>query len=360
MDDTPPEPPPPDAAPPPHSADSVVEAPPAPLPVRWTHSRRWPLVVGTAAAVGYGIIAWVALQHFKALPSFTFLFLVPVAMGALPSVFTDDDQVDLYTRWLFVPWLTVFTYFAALVLAFKEAAICLVVLTAPLTGGVMVGTGIAWLVKAIKMSEAKRKKALAATALLPLVFVGLERAYLMPAETDGVESAVVIASPAGAIFAQLAEVETLRDDEYTPGLFNRLGVPRPIRATCERAGTGGRRTGWFENGLVFHEVITAYEPARRMTFSIAVDPATLREDSPERHAFEGGYFTFLEASYELTALDDGRVRLSLASRYVLQSGMNWYGKLWARAVVGDFQERVLAVLARRLALSAPVAVVGLR
>jgi hypothetical protein len=88
-----------------------------------------------------------------------------------------------------------------------------------------------------------------------------------------------------------------------------------------------------------------------MTFSIAVDPRTLREGSAEQHAFQTGYFRFIDAAYDLEPLSATATRLHLSSRYVIKSGANWYGKLWADAVVRDFQDRVLRVLKGRAELA---------
>ncbi len=41
------------------------------------------------------------------------------------------------------------------------------------------------------------------------------------------------------------------------------------------------------------------------------------------------------------------MKLDLSSRYVAKSSVNAYGKLWANAIIGDFQDRVLAVIIRR-------------
>jgi hypothetical protein len=84
-----------------------------------------------------------------------------------------------------------------------------------------------------------------------------------------------------------------------------------------------------------------------MTFSVSVDPTTLRAGSAERHAFETGYFRFVDASYRLTPTAGG-TRLELSSRYVIKSGLNAYGRRWSHALISDFQARVLRVLKGRV------------
>ena len=84
-----------------------------------------------------------------------------------------------------------------------------------------------------------------------------------------------------------------------------------------------------------------------MAFDIAVDPRALAPNSTERHALEGGCFRFVDATYTLEPRGEGRVKLVLSSRYVAKSSVNAYGVMWASAIVGNFQDRVLAVIKRR-------------
>ena len=125
-----------------------------------------------------------------------------------------------------------------------------------------------------------------------------------------------------------------------------MAAPTSMPEMARRA-LGGHRVGEFEYGLKFHELITAFNQPTLLAFSIAVDPRSLRVGSAERHAFEAGYFRFVEARYSLVELPGGATELKLSSSYVVESGVNWYGKLWARALVADFQDRVLEVLKKR-------------
>jgi hypothetical protein len=86
-----------------------------------------------------------------------------------------------------------------------------------------------------------------------------------------------------------------------------------------------------------------------MTFDITVDPSRLETTSTPRHALEGGYFRFVDATYEVSPRGAERCAVTLTSRYVAKSSVNVYEELWASAVVGDFQDRVLRVLAERFA-----------
>lgn len=315
--------------------------------------KKYSLASGVALSVAYGLASYFAFGRANGMPTIAFLCALPAAMGAVPLLFSDVDQIKNYLYLILIPWLAVAALFLVLFIPGLEALICLVLIVSPFLVLAMLGSLVACVVRAFMIRSAKRKAAAVVTMLLPFVMLAIEKRLPAPEETVSVASSTVVSAPAAALFRGLAEVETIEASEYEAGIWNRLGVPRPIRATVDRAALGGRRTGQFEYGLRFDEVITAFDAPRRMAFDIAVDPSTLRPNSAERHAFEGGYFRFVDATYELEPLGEDRVRLTLSSRYAIMSHVNAYGNLFGRAVVGDFQDRVLAVVKRRAERRSP-------
>lgn len=305
------------------------------------------LLSSVAVAVVYGLVAYFSFQKLASTPTIAFLVAVPVALGAVPLLFSDVDQIKSYLYLLLIPWLGMSAVFVILIATLQEGALCFLVLGAPFYLSGMLGTLIATIIRGLVIRQRKRKAAAAAIMMLPFLLAGVEKRLLVHEEQISVASSTVVEAKAALVFDRLAEVETIGDGEYQPGLWNRLGVPRPIRASVDRKALGGHRKGEFTRGLEFQEVITAYEAPRRMTFDIAVDPRALAPNSTERHALEGGYFRFVDATYVVEPAGPGRVRLHLSSRYVAKSSVNAYGKLWASAIIGDFQDRVLAVIKRR-------------
>jgi hypothetical protein len=313
------------------------------------------LVVGGVFAFGYGIFSYFAADLVAALPTIAFLLLVPVAMGAVPLLLSDEDHIRNYVSLLLTPWLAVACVLAVLVAIGREGAICFLVLGAPLWLGTLLGTLTAFIIRAFKIRRAKRKAAAAALLLLPFMVAPLEQRFLVHTEMVTVTSEVEVDAPPASIWSRIAAFDTIDQSEYQAGIFNLLGVPRPLRAEVDRVALGGLRTGYFEYGLVFDEVITELDSPRRMTFSISVDPKRLRRNSMERHALEGSYFRFIDASYTLEPIagassgDGGRTRVVLSSRYEAKSSVNAYGKFCSSIILSDFQDRLLDVLRRRAA-----------
>lgn len=311
-------------------------------PIKWVS-----LFVGLGIGLAYGVVTYIVFREANGLATFAFLGLVPMAMGAIPLPFSDLDQVKSYVYILFIPWISIIALFAVLFATLKEGALCLLLLGAPFYGAAMLGTLIAFIIRAVMIDARKRKLVVSGLMLLPFLVLPFEKRYLVREEEVTVRSTRIVAAPTDVVFDRLAEFETIRDEEYRPGFFHLMGVPRPIKATVDRKELGGHRIGYFEGGLEFKETITAYDAPRSMTFDIAIDPKVLPEGSTERHALESGYFRFLDATYTLVPLGDGRVRLELSSRYVAKSSVNGYGEFWANAIIQDFQDRVIEILARR-------------
>lgn len=320
---------------------------PVPVPPPPVRARRDALAVGVGFGALYGLAFYAVFFKYHVLPTVAFLVLVPAAMGAIPQLIQDEDQIDLYSTTLMRPMLAVLGFLVLSGVIFREAAVCMVVLALPFLAVSVLVSIVVWAWKARKLAIEKRKKAALLLAVLPLIWAPVEQWIGLPSEERSEVNAVEIAAAPDAVFSRLANVETIRPDEYPASVWDWLDVPRPIRATSSFEGPGARRTGEFEYGLRFDEVITTWQPAREMTFSVSVDPRTLREGSAERHAFETGYFRFLDASYRLTPTPSG-TRLELSSRYVIRSGLNSYGRRWSHALISDFQARVLQVLKRRL------------
>jgi hypothetical protein len=338
--------------PPPEPRAEILEAVPAAIAQAPATRLKLRVFLGSiTVGVIYGLAMYFTFGKFGVLATYTFLLIVPAAIGGVPLLFRDIDQIRSYLALLVIPWLSILGVFVALGALLREGALCIVVLLLPFAAAGMLGSLIATIAASVIIRAKKRKALGAALLLAPFVLVGLEQRWLVREETVAVRSTTLVDAPAEEVFDRLAIIERIEEAEYPTGIFNRLGVPRPISATTDVKGVGGHRVGTFDRGLRFDERITTYDRPTRMTFDISVDPSRLETTSTPRHALEGGYFRFVDATYEVAEASPGGERcvVTLTSRYVARSSVNAYEKLWASAVVGDFQDRVLQVLAGRFA-----------
>lgn len=303
-----------------------------------------PLIVGIVIGIGYGLLTRVTFGEKATLASITYLFIIPTILGIVPLIFADNEQIKSYKNIIFIPWLTVATFFLTMFLIGLEEFICLLILAGPFF---ILGTIGAFIYRLVQINNQKRKGKLLTILLIPFLFSPIEELIESPSLTFTIDSEVVISATPKTIWDNIIEVNAIQATEYTPGIFNKLGIPRPLSATVDGKRIGGQRIGNFEGGLRFVEKITRYEPNKFVSFDIKVDPKTVRQNVFDQHVLNGNYFTFVNATYEITSLPNGQTNLKLSSSYQLTSKINFYGKFWGDVILKDFQDRLLQVIETR-------------
>lgn len=302
------------------------------------------LIIGIALGIAYGLLTRLVFGEKATLASVTYLFIIPTILGIIPLMFADNDKLKSYKNIIFVPWLTVVTFFLTMLLFGIEDFICLFVLATPFF---VLGTIGALIYRMVQINREKSKGKLLTIVLLPFLFAPIEGYIKSPSDIFYVKSEVIIDATPQKIWNNIVEVQTINPKEYHSGFFNSIGIPRQISATVNRKELGGQRIGNFEGGLKFIETITKYEENKKVSFDIKIDPTTVRQKVFDQHVLNGNYFTFVDATYELTELKNGQVKLALSSSYQLTSTINFYGKFWGNMILTDFQDRLLSVIEKR-------------
>ena len=302
------------------------------------------LITGILIGVVYGVVTRIVFGQQATLVSLSFLVFVPAILGAIPLVFADEKQIRSYSNIIFIPWLTVATFFVAIWVMGYESVICLVILSAPF---LVAGTIGALIVRLLWLRSEKRRTTLMTLAMIPFLLSPVEEMLRSPSQVYTVPSEVRINASASRIWDNIIRVPEIKSGEYTPGVFNYLGIPRPIEAELADENPGAVRIGRFEGGLTFIEHIKDWKPGIRVSFDIAVDPATIRREVFDQHVLKGNYFDFIDAAYEIEQVSGNQMRLKLVSRYRLTSKLNFYGKFWGNLMLKDFQDRLLAVIKLR-------------
>jgi len=302
------------------------------------------LILGIALGIAYGLVTRLVFGEEATLASVTYLFIIPTVLGIVPLMFADDNQLRSYKNIIFIPWLTVATFFLTMFLIGMEEFICLLILAGPFF---VLGTLGAFIYRLIQINREKNKGKLLMLAVIPFLLGPLEAYVKSPSTTFEVKSTVMIAASPQTIWNNIVEVSTIRESEYTAGFFNYIGIPRPVRATVTGKQIGAQRIGTFEGGLKFIEHIKQYDANKTVSFDIQVDPQTVRPNVFDQHVLNGNYFTFVDATYVLTPRSNGEVMLTLSSNYQLTSKINFYGKFWGDVILKDFQDRLLGVIEKR-------------
>lgn len=302
------------------------------------------LITGIVIGVIYGLSTRLIFGSSATLASATYLFLIPTVLGMIPLMFVDNEKLKSYRNIIFIPWLTLYTFFLTLLIFRIEDFICLIILSAPFF---VLGTIGAVIYRFVQINRKKNKGKLLSLVLLPLIVISIESYIDKPSSLFEVKSEVLIDANPQMIWNNIVEVKNIQQEEYPSGFFNSVGIPRPISATVDQKEIGGKRIGNFEGGLTFIETITTFQKNQKISFNIKIDPRTVRQKVFDQHVLNGNYFNFVDATYELAELERGQTVLILKSSYQMTSTVNFYGKFWGDIILGDFQDRLLKVIKSR-------------
>ncbi|SHJ21380.1 hypothetical protein [Flavobacterium terrae] len=302
------------------------------------------LIIGIIIGIVYAVLTRIVFGDKATLASITYLFVIPTILGIIPLMFVDKDKLRAYKTFIFVPWLTLGCFFTTLYLFGIEDFLCVVILAAPFFILATIGSLIYVL---FQINQEKKNNKLFSILIIPFLLGPIENMVKSPSKIYEVKSEVEINATPKKIWDNIVEVKTIDPKEYNMGIFNEMGIPRPLNAQVNWKGLGGQRIGNFENGLKFIEAITVYEENKKVSFNITVDNSSVADEIFERHVLNGNYFRFVDATYQLKQTNYGKVKLSLTTKYLLTSKINFYGKFWGDLMLKDFQDRLLAVIENR-------------
>jgi hypothetical protein len=302
------------------------------------------LLIGILLGITYGLVTRLVFGQRATLASITYLFIIPIILGIIPLMFTNNDKLKSYRNIIFIPWLTVASFFLTMFLFGIEDFMCLLILSAPFF---ILGTMGALIYRIVQINKHKNKGKLLTLVIFPFLFAPIEEYVKSPSETYKIKSEVIINATPQKIWNNIIEVKKIEQNEYNSGFFNLIGIPRPISATVDRKEIGGQRTGNFEGGLKFIESITKYQKNKKVSFDIKIESSSVRQKIFDQHILNGNYFTFIDAAYEIKKLKNGQTKLILSSSYQLTSTINFYGKFWGDLILADFQNRLLDVIENR-------------
>lgn len=305
------------------------------------HERRgtWLVtLVGALVGVTYGLTAYALFDRAGDLMIWSFLLLVPFALGVTSGAMTrrEDGFGTVAVRVL----LSVMAFaLAALALAW-EGLICLVFALPILYGAAFLGGGLGFLLRGRSSKVGGVMLALA----VPYVAAPLERARPVDATYRTTQNSIVVRATPEDVWREIASVPRIRDDEFAPSWSHAIGLPRPVAAVLDREGVGGVRTATFEDGLSFRETVTTWERHRTLAFRIeARDPGRL-----DPHVQVGGEtFDVVSGRYDIEDLGGGLVLLHLTSTQRVRSHVGGYVGWAVNAIMSDLQQSILRVVRSR-------------
>ncbi len=305
---------------------------------------RW-LSVGIA--VVYGVLARISFglganNGLLSTLSWGFITLVPLGIGALSVFFASDNERYDYGYAIKTGLVSSVIFLAvALIFAF-ELFIC-ILMAAPFF--LAISSIGAWLTCFVLRRTNRNYATLVVLLILPYIVSPMERYFPPQDSIRNVESQILINADAATIWQNIIRVPEIQPEEQHFDFFHLAGIPRPVEATLGTEGVGGIRHGFFDNGLIFVETITDWQPLETISFNIHVRG---RANVPAPFSEIGGrIFEIMDATYVLEPVGDNQVMLHLSSRHRLTTNFNFYGGLWTDWMLRDFQDYVLGIVKAR-------------
>nr|GFB83588.1 hypothetical protein [Tanacetum cinerariifolium] len=271
-------------------------------------SRFRTLLLGLAAGVAYGFLCmWLVNSSHKSV-SVSYIFGLPVVLGAIPVLFSSREQLANYQVYLVAPWLITLLVFCLGLVSGLEGLLCLVVIVGPF---MVLGSLGAFLVRMVRLRREPQTSLYVSllVLLLPLAAGLLEQQVTATDHIYTVVTTREIAAPAAVVWPRIQSVRHIQRAEIRPHFVHLVGVPRPLDGHLDYMAVGGVRHITWEKGLHFQERITRWQPGRGFAYDIKVDATSIPPHTLDEHVVVGGrYFDVLRGSYTLTPLAANRCR----------------------------------------------------
>ncbi len=311
-----------------------------------------PSHIGIVCGALYGLLFRVVweldkLSHLNGLVTASFLFLVPFAIGYIRIYYElKQCQTISASRASTLAWQPVFVCMLVSVITLLEGSIC-VVLASPafLFFASMGGLAARW----IQLRQAtKSDKPLLCTILLPVLCTPIELTTLSSTYQYTVSDSVIIQATPDQVWQELGNVSDISKDELPLSFGQLIGIPRPLRASMSALENNAVRTSEWEKGVVFQEIITAWEPAERMAYRFDINPEQIPDTALDKHVKMGGeLFSPLYGSYHLQLTPEGHTLLTLITTLTDNTNLGGYSRFWGRVIFHDFHYMLLRLMKQR-------------
>lgn len=309
------------------------------------NSRLKTLLIGLAAGVAYAFLSMVIIAQFHENVSVSYIFVLPIVLGAIPVLFSTKEQLKAYTSYLLWPWMITLTFFLLAYVTNFEGMICLVIIVAPF---LVLGTIGAFIFRLIKIKEKGTGTKLYASLVLPFLILGFESDFKATDQFHTVTTSIEINADKLQVWENIKNVRNIRTDEIEPHFVHLIGIPKPLNGALDRDGVGGIRHITWEKGIKFEETITSWDERNGFTYDIHVDPRSISPKTLDEHVMIGGrYFNVLKGSYKIDSIAPQKSLVILSCTYRVTTNLNWYSKLWADFILNDFNKMILEIIEKR-------------
>jgi len=128
---------------------------------------------------------------------------------------------------------------------------------------------------------------------------------------------------------------------------NIAGIPRPRETRLRGVGPGATRTAYWGDSIDFDEIITDWQPEKRLAWKFSFTNSSLENYTDQHIAPDGQFLKIDSGDYTLRSLGPDITLLTLRTNYIAKTHVNTYAKLWGEVLLGGVQDNILAILQQR-------------
>jgi len=275
-----------------------------------------------------------------------FLFLVPLAIGALTIRLAPNEYRKSATYAIFMPWVSIIIVAIGSIALDLEATIC-ILMALPIFFFLSSLGGFLFREKQPNSSKPSipQNTMLGIILLAPYLVTPFEMQLPTTESHRVVENEIRINAPANLVWENLVNIPSISSNEQQYSIFHTFGVPKLKEATLTHEGVGGTRNAIFENGLIFTETVKYWDENRRIQFSIS--PSSQSAAPPPYKIIGSKYLAVTEMDYWIEQIDENNVILHLRSEHILTTHLNSYAGFWTELIMKSVQAYALQIIKNR-------------
>lgn len=278
--------------------------------------------------------------------SYTFLFILPVILTISSSVSLGIRSTSSNIKLIFYPLILFIFGAIALSVFIGEAALCIAMLVIPWTLLSILTSVVVILTRRLWPDENRLYSA--AILIVPFFCTYAEMQIEPPNAHYVVENSVIVDTGREDIWPLLLKLDAIEQSEGTSNFTQSiLHIPRPTSAIVSGEGVGAvRHAEWGANAR-FEERIYQWQPERSLSWKFTFPDDSIRQHTDRHIAPDGPHLFVEEGGYRLTPLKGGKTRLTLWTRYNVNTHMNGYAALWGSMLLNDIQNNILHIVKHR-------------
>ena len=301
-----------------------------------------PLRIGTICFVVSTlstIAVFYAVENVK-LYGYSLFLGVPFVVGLLLALLYQYDREWKWSEVLLLTLLNLALSALWLLLCKIEGVVCILMAAVLVAGITLAGILFVWLIRKAMWAPLRGTKLNCLAILCIPLAMNWEASHRpTPPMLEQTTTIEVNASPE-VVWQFIPSFPAIKD---SPAGWLASGVAYPIASEIDGSGIGATRRCIVSTGTM-PEVVTAWEPGKKLEFEVKETPPAMVETNPfgEVHAPHlEGYFQARYGRFVLVPLPDGRTRIEGTSWFVHDLWPQWYWEPVTRHTVSQIHTRVL-------------------